>query len=349
MAESRRPSIPASRSVRLPDRELLGGNAQRRQLARGLRQFHHGQWPLERGCADVDRRTASSWTAGGIDLVAGQTLTNNGTFTIGSGLGRPHDFRRWHAVERRPPSTRPAPAVSPCPPARRSTMRAERTTTPGRPAPCPGSVPARSPTPERSPTAARGALTISIPFVNQGGTLDAASGTLSIQSTNCTWTGGRPHRRHRRHPATGTGAWQRDHPDRHVYRLGRGPGAVQAAPYRSAPPGRPSTFPRACSSGLAAPSAPNQGGALTNTGFLTLSNASGVTLNAAEHGDQPGRGRPDRRRQPGDQRRDLRQPGRGDLQHQRHRRADRQRHVFRRGHPQDDRQRHGAALRPSPA
>ena len=73
---------------------------------------------------------------------------------------------------------------------------------------------------DNSPTT----ITITTPFVNQGGTIDAESGTLSIQSVNCNWTGGNLEAASERHAATGAGdrRRQRHHSDRHLHRLGCG-------------------------------------------------------------------------------------------------------------------------------
>ena len=67
-----------------------------------------------------------------------------------------------------------------------------------------------------------GTATLSSFTAINGGTIDVESGTLSIPSTNCTWTGGATSKP----PAARRCNWrrrrQRDHLTGHVHRLGCG-------------------------------------------------------------------------------------------------------------------------------
>ncbi len=132
---------------------------------------------------------ASSWTAGGIDLVAGQTLTNNGTLTIDPGSG---GLTISGGGTLSSAATIDQGGTGNLALSGGTTINNESGATYDFQAQ--GTLSAFG---NGSFTNAGtfsysgdGTLTFSTPFVNQGGTIDVASGTLSIQSTNTHWTGG---------------------------------------------------------------------------------------------------------------------------------------------------------------
>ena len=164
-----------------------------------------------------------------------------------------------------------------------------------------------------------------------------ASGTLSIQSTNCNWTGGNLEVASWRHAATGANAGGNGIILTGTY-TGSGGGQVQltGGSLIIGTSGATFDFPQGLFQWQGGAITLNQGGNLTNTGFLTLANTGGIALNGIDTVinkgtvDQTGAGNR------GDQRRDFRQPGGGYLRHQRHGCPVGQRHVFRRRHPDDD-------------
>ena len=199
----------------------------------------------------------SSWTAGGINLVAGQALTNTGTFTIDPG---------------------PAGLTI----SGGGTLSNAGTLTYG------GSGGLTIPGGATLSNAGTftyggaGTLTISTPFVNQGGTIDVASGTLSIASTNCTWSGG--------NLEAASGATLQLATSGGVGIIltgtftGSGGGQVQLAggTLVIGTSGATFDFPQGLFQWQGGVITLNQGGNLTNTGFLTLANTGGIALNGID-------------------------------------------------------------------
>ncbi|MGO9921995.1 MAG: carboxypeptidase regulatory-like domain-containing protein [Isosphaeraceae bacterium] len=127
-----------------------------------------------------------------------------------------------------------------------------------------------------------GTFTISLPFQNQGGTIDVASGTLSIQSTSCTWTGGGT-------LDAAAGATLQLAPasadDGIILSgtyTGSGAGAVEftTGGLVTGQSGATFDFPQGLFSWQGGEIFV-EGGALVNTGFLTLDNSGGITLAAS--------------------------------------------------------------------
>ncbi|HEV3308984.1 MAG TPA: CARDB domain-containing protein, partial [Chloroflexota bacterium] len=199
---------------------------------------------------------ASSWTAGALNLVAGQALTNTGNFTIDPGAG--------------------GLTISGS-----GTLSNAGTLTDGGSG---GLTISGGGTLSNAGTftyGSAGTLTISTPFVNQGGTIDVASGTLSIASTNCTWSGGNLE-------AAG-GATLQLAPSGGVGIIlngtytGSGAGQVQltGGTLVIGASGATFDFPQGLFQWQGGAITLNQGGTLTNTGFLTLANTGGIALNVA--------------------------------------------------------------------
>ena len=128
-----------------------------------------------------------------------------------------------------------------------------------------------------------GTITITTPFVNQGGTINADTGTLSIQSNNCTWTGGGT-------LAAAAGATLQLAPSEGADNgiiltgsyTGSGAGTVELTTGALAigSGGATFDFPKGLFQWQGGSINVNRGGTLTNTGFLTLNNSSGITLGA---------------------------------------------------------------------
>ncbi len=128
-----------------------------------------------------------------------------------------------------------------------------------------------------------GTFTIGLPFQNQGGTIDVEGGMLSIQSDNCTWTGGGTLEAAagatlQLAPAAGadngivlTGSY-----------TGSGAGTIEltTGSLVAGSSGATFDFPQGLFQWQGGEIVANLGGTLTNTGFLTLDNSSSVTLNA---------------------------------------------------------------------
>ena len=123
-----------------------------------------------------------------------------------------------------------------------------------------------------------GTATISGPIAIDGGTIDVQSGTLSIQSTNCNWTGGDFKVASAAildlAPAAGNGIIMTG-----TY-TGSGAGAVEltSGTLLTSSSGATFDFPQGLFQWQGGTINLNQGGTLTNTGFLTLNDSGGVTL-----------------------------------------------------------------------
>ncbi len=230
---------------------------------------------------------ASSWTAGGIDLVPGQTLTNNGTFTIDPGSG---GLTISGGGTLSSAATIDQAGTGSLALTGGTTINNESGATYDFQAP--GSLSAFG---NGSFTNAgtftyggAGTLTISTSFVNQGGTIDVEIGTLSIKSTNVAWTGGGT-------LDAATGATLQLAPaaggDNGI-RLtgtytGSGGGAVEltAGGLEIGSSGATFDFPQGLFQWQGGSINVDLGGTLSNTGFLTLNNTSAITLSTIAPGD----------------------------------------------------------------